>query len=79
MKKQLRDLEAMNNWIDARVDALLDDKEFQQGTAHEYYRSGADCGLDKFQNQVAFQQACSEHAEIEAMILNAQIDNLELK
>lgn len=55
--------EAMDMWIDAAVDRLLDNKEFLTETAHEYYRSGADCGLDNFQKQVAFQQACSEHED----------------
>lgn len=69
MKQRLRDLESKDLWIQARVDELMDDDEWLTIASD-------DC---TYPLNKATEQATREHAEIEAMILDAQIDNLELK
>lgn len=70
MKQRLRDLEARDNWIAARIDELLADDEWILTVSDDW----SDNAID-----YATLQAERDYAEIEAMILDAQIDNLELK
>lgn len=70
MKKQLRDLESKDLWIQARVDELMDDDGFLEEWARSF--------INITVYAAAVQKATREHAEIESMILDAQIDNLEL-
>ena len=62
--------ESKNLWIQARVDELMDDEEWLLTVSDDW----SDNAID-----YATLQAERDYAEIEAMILNAQIDNLELK
>jgi len=66
-----RGLEAKENWIAARIDELMDDDDF----LGEWAKLSIDITTRAYATLVAER----EHAEIEAMILDAQIDNLELK
>lgn len=80
MKQRLRDLEARDNWIEARVDELMDDDEWKSVERDVWiYIDDGNESLDAHYLRRATELATREHAEIEAMILDAQIDNLELK
>ncbi len=74
MKQRLRDLEARDNWIEARIDELMDAFAWCIDANMNHA-----CASHKDRLEFAKKQATREHAEIEAMTLNAQIDNLELK
>lgn len=74
----MKDLESKNLWIQARVDELMDD-EIWLSSAKKAWLLWTFVALKDFLISKATEQATREHAEIEAMTLNAQIDNLELK
>lgn len=78
MKQRLRDLEARDNWIEARIDELMDDNEWVLEIKNKWFYCEDDVNYSLIKAE-ATEQAIREHAEIEAMILDAQIDNLELK
>ena len=71
MKKQLRDLEAKENWIAARIDELMDDDDFFK----EW------CAEHDFETIEAFatRTAEREHASLMADLEEAMIDSMELK
>lgn len=66
----MKDLESKALWIQARIDELMDDDDF--------LGEWAQLSINITTRAYATQVAEREHAEIEAMTLNAQIDNLEL-
>lgn len=66
-----RGQESKDLWIQARIDELMDNDEWHW----QFSFNKKNAQLKKY----ATEQATREYAEIEAMILNAQIDNLELK
>lgn len=73
----MKDLESKDLWIQARVDELLCDNLWCIEVSEKFSKSWI-ADFDKYMKIAAKQQAAREHTEIEAMILNAQIDNLEL-
>lgn len=73
----MKDLESKDLWIRARIDELMDDDAWVLGIKEKWFycEDGVIYSVIKAE---ATEQATREHAEIEAMILDAQIDNLEL-
>jgi hypothetical protein len=69
--------ESKDLWIQARIDELMDDSDWFLKSVTKA-NTGCDTGDWHLILDWAKQQATREHAEIEAMTLNAQIDNLEL-
>lgn len=80
MKQRLRDLEARDNWIAARVDELLDDEDWTE-TQFEFYKEDDDTGMSwsQFSMASAKRQAEKEHASIIADLEEVIIDSMELK
>ena len=75
----MKDLESKDLWIQARIDELLCDNLWCISIAEQFDKDAeAPVFFNDYIRFKAKQQATREHAEIEAMILNAQIDNLEL-
>lgn len=66
MKQRLRDLEARELWIEARVDELMDDDDF----VSEWVNFG-----EGKLNEYAREQATREHASIIADLEEALIDS----
>lgn len=74
----MTDLESKDLWIQARIDELMDDEEWLIAARAEWRENGF--GFEETYIQAkAASKAQREHAKIEAVILNAQIDNLEIK
>lgn len=73
----MKDLESKNLWIQARIDELMDDDAWVLEIKKKWFYCEDDVIYSLIETE-ALEQATREHAEIEAMILNAQIDNLEL-
>ncbi len=69
--------ESKNLWIQARIDELMDDDEWVLEMKKKWFYCEDDVIYSLIKTE-ATEQATREHAEIEAMILDAQIDNLEL-
>lgn len=70
--------EAKENFIAAEVDRLLADDEWLLETKKKWFYCEEDVIYSLIETE-AKEQANREYAAIEATILNAQIDNLELK
>lgn len=71
--------ESKDLWILARVEELMDDWRFTAKAKKEWFDDDSGDLCLVFIKNKATEQATREHAEIESMTLNAQIDNLELK
>lgn len=71
--------ESKDLWIQARVDELMDDEEWLGNVRGCWILADTGRTLSVYTHENATIQATREHAEIEAMILDAQIDNLEMK
>lgn len=79
MKKQLRDLESKNLWIQARVDELMGDDEWLDDVADDWYENADGETLDSFAKDCAMRKAEREHASIIADLEESIIDSMELK
>lgn len=78
MNKRLRDLEARDNWIEARVDELMDDADWVLATKEKWFYCGDDVIYSLIKTE-ATEQAAREHASITADLEEAIIDSMELK
>lgn len=76
--KQLRDLEAHENWIAARIDELMDDAEWMLATKTKWFYCEYDVIYSLIKAEAA-EQAAREHASIIADLEEAIIDSMELK
>lgn len=76
MKQRLRDLEARENWIAARVDELMTDEEWMLKTKDKWFYCEDDVNYSLIKSE-ALEQAEREHASIMADLDEALIDSAE--
>lgn len=74
----MRDLEARELWIEARVDELLCDNLWCIEMSEKFSKSWI-ADFDEYMKISAKQQAAREHAAIIADLEEAIIDSMELK
>lgn len=78
MRQRLRDLEARDNWIAARVEGLMDDADLVLATKEKWFYCEDDVIYSLIKTE-ATEQAIREHASIIADLEEAIIDSMELK